>query len=193
MAFYIKSKQDNRTVHAVLQNVADIPGGVTINTEDLIAGTVLADGVALGKDANGVYHVVKTAKVYEAADNAATAYKVEKGNQFKVGDILSLGKAKVGKAITSIDRDTSAIYDEITVGATLGTGVTVGQVLIQANAAASSSVFKYTPVAITADAYDIKAGESLWAPAVVIGTVKSDVAAPANDDVKNALKGIIYL
>lgn len=194
MAFTIKTKSDNRQVHSLVQNLADIPGGVTVCVADLVPGTILYEGTPVSAiDQAGLVHVVKTAKVYEAADNAATAYKVFKGGQFKVGDILSLGAGKAAKTITAVDRDSSDVFDTITVDATLGTAVKVGDVLVQAAEAGASAKLKYEPFARTVEFYDVIANDNIWAPAVVIGTFKRALVPPTSADIDGALKGIVLL
>ena len=85
MALRIQRKKDNRVVKCVLHRVADIPGGVTVKVADL-GGNALFEGTPLGKGANGVYQVVKTAQIVTAAAADATTYDVAKGHHFKVGD-----------------------------------------------------------------------------------------------------------
>ena len=45
--FHIKTKGENRYVHALIQNVADIPGGVTIGVTDLVDRGVLKEGTVV--------------------------------------------------------------------------------------------------------------------------------------------------
>lgn len=93
MGLRIDRKKDKRVVHACTHNLADIPNGVTVCSADLVAGGVLQEGTVIGKDEAGLFHAVKTARVTEAATNAATSYKVAKGHHFKKGDFVML---KVG-------------------------------------------------------------------------------------------------
>lgn len=80
MGLRIDRKQDKRVVHACTHNLADIPNGVTVCSADLVAGGVLQEGTVLGKDEAGLFHAVKTARVTEAATNAATSYKVARSS-----------------------------------------------------------------------------------------------------------------
>ena len=73
MGLRIDRKKDERVVHACTHNLADIPNGVTVCSADLIPGGILREGTAIGKGEAGLYHVIKTAKVTEAANNTATA------------------------------------------------------------------------------------------------------------------------
>ena len=81
-------KQDERTAHACINNLADIPNGVTVVVADLIPGVPLREGAIIAPDEAGFYHLVKTAEVVEAATATATDYKVAKGHHFKVGDFV---------------------------------------------------------------------------------------------------------
>lgn len=48
MTMQIKRKKDNRVVKCILHRVADIPGGVTVETATL-GGKALFEGTPLGK------------------------------------------------------------------------------------------------------------------------------------------------
>ena len=56
MTMQVKRKKDNRVVKCVVARVADIPGGVTVETASL-GGKALFEGTPLGKGANGIYNV----------------------------------------------------------------------------------------------------------------------------------------
>lgn len=186
----IQKKKDERTVHACTHNLADIPNGVTVSTADLIPGVPLFEGTPLGKDAAGIYHAVKTAKVTEVATNTATAYKVAKGHHFKVGDIVMFKTGAKAYAITAID--TSALtHDTITVGTTLGEAVEPGTAIVQAaEATANASAFKYSPAALCGDSYDVEALDNLAVSAVTIGQFKESIIPALGDDIKAALPTI---
>lgn len=186
----IQRKKDDRTVHACTHNLADIPNGVTVSTADLIPGIPLMEGTPLGKDAAGLYHAVKTAKVSEAATNTATTYKVVKGHHFKVGDFVMLKTGAKAYAITAID--TSALtHDTLTVGTTLGEAVEPGTAIVQATAAtANASAFKYHPVALCGDSYDVESLSNLAVSAVTIGQFKESITPALSDDIKAALPTI---
>lgn len=195
MAFTIKTKADNRYVHSLIQNLADVPGGVTICTADLIPGSVLMEGTVVSTvDGAGMVHVLKSAAVYEAASANATEIKVAKGSQFKVGDFVTDGAKAV--AISAINTSDSK-FDVLTVSLNSSTGLgalKVGNALEQAAAAASSNaVLKYTPMAMVADLHDVKADDNLWVPAVVIGTFKKSVVPAVSEAVLAKLKGIVLL
>lgn len=186
----IDKKKDGRTVHACTHNLADIPNGVTVSTADLIPGTPLQEGTPLGKDTAGIYHAVKTAKISEAAAANAKAYKVAKGHHFKVGDFVMFKTGAKAYAITAID--TSALtHDTITVGTTLDAAVTPGTALVQAAAAtADASAFKFRPVALCGDSYDVESLTNLAVSAVTIGQFKESIIPAISDDIKAALPTI---
>lgn len=186
----IERKQDSRTVHACTHNLADIPNGVTVSTADLIPGVPLMEGTPLGKDTAGIYHAVKTAKVSEAATNTAKDYKVAKGHHFKVGDFVMFKTGAKAYAITAID--TSALtHDTLTVGTTLGAAVEPGTAIVQAAAATDdASAFKFRPVAMCGDSYDVESLTNLAVSAVTIGQFKESVTPALSDDIKAALPTI---
>lgn len=75
--------------------------------------------------------VVKNATIVEAANASATSYKIAKNSLISVG--MYLGTGAKGAEVTAIDK-TNASYDLVTVAATIGAAVTVGQVLFEATA-----------------------------------------------------------
>ena len=120
MGLKIDRKQDKRVVHACTHMLADIPNGVTVCSSELVAGGILQEGTALGgKDAAGLYHVVKTARLTEDATATTKAYKVAKGHHFKVGDFIMLKVGAKAYKITSINTS-ETLYDTVNVGTTLG-------------------------------------------------------------------------
>ena len=189
----IQRKQDERIAHACTHNLADIPNGVTVCVADLIPGIPLREGSAIGPDEAGLYHLVKTARVTEAATNAATEYKVAKGHHFKVGDFVMIKTGGASYAITGID-STPATHDIITVGTTLGKAVAVGGTLTQAKAeSATTSAFKYTPVAACGDSYDVEALTNTPIAAVTFGQFKAALCPAVSDDIKAALTTVKFI
>ena len=189
--FRITRQGEERQVRAIIQNLADIPGGVTVAIADLIPGVPLLDGTPIGKGSDGLYHVIKTAKVTENAGSSATSYKIAKGHHFKVGDVIAAGVGSAGYAITAINTSNAA-YDTVTVGTTLG-AATAGATLVLGAAAGASAALKYTPEAVVGEPKDVIPGDNLWVPAVVIGTVKGSVCPPYSSATLGALKGIVVL
>lgn len=194
--FSIKVKGEDRIVHALIQNIADIPGGVTIDVSELVPGSILKEGTVIGGiDNAGVAHVIKSAAVAVEAAANATTINIEKGSNLKVGDFVSDGKAAV--AIAAIDTTSSNIYDTITITPNDADGLSKlvkGAVITQAKSASkTTAAVKYTPVAMAAENYDVKAGENLWIAAVVMGTFKKSLVPPVSEGVLAQLKGIILL
>lgn len=188
----IKRGKDKRVVRALLINVMDLPDGIAIKTAELVAGTRLMEGTVIGVGADGFGHVIKTAKVYENADNSATSYKVEKGGHFKQGDFIALGKGKTAKTVASVNRDNAA-YDVITVEATLGTAVKKGDVLVAAKSAVASAQFSIEPKAMLAQSYEVDADTNLFVAAVTCGQFKEALVPPVSADLKEALRLIDFV
>lgn len=188
MTMQVKRKKDNRVVKCVVARVADIPGGVTVETASL-GGKALFEGTPLGKGANGIYNVVKTAQILTAAAADATTYEVAKGHHFKVGDRFSAAGAN-GQVISGIDKSDAA-KDTITVSTTLGNAIKVGDVAFES--AGANTTLKVAPLTVAGSNYDVDPdGDNLWTDAWLIGTVREANAPAVTDAIKSALKGIVY-
>lgn len=184
----VKRKKDNRVVKCIVHRIADIPGGVTVETSKL-GGKALFEGTPLGKGENGLYNVVKTAQIVAAATATATAYEVAKGHHFKTGDRFSAGGAN-GQLITTIDKSDPA-KDTITLSATLGKAVAVGDVAFES--AGANTTLKVQPLTVAGSNRDVDPdGDNLWVDAWLIGVVRESNAPVVDDAIKSALKGIIY-
>jgi len=136
------------TVEAIVfeKVLEDVPGGVTLKTSELktltkeiLEGALLAEDPSTAK----LYHLVKTAKVYEAEAANGTALKVLKAHEFKVGEFITNGQ--VSTEIVSITT-TETLYDTINLTATLDAleAVPVNTIVYQgtsetSNAATASS------------------------------------------------------
>jgi hypothetical protein len=188
MALSIKRQKDNRVVKCVLHRVADIPGGVTVSVANL-GGSVLFEGTPIGKGQNGLYQVVKTAQIITAATDTATTYEVAKGHHFKVGDRFATEAAN-GQLITAIDKSDPA-KDVITVGITLGVAITAGTAAFQSSGANKN--LSIVPVAFAGSNENVENGNNLFVSAWVFGVLRESNAPVANDLVKVALKGVIYV
>lgn len=184
----IKRNNDTRVVKCILHRVADIPGGVTVNTANL-GGASLFEGTPLAKGENGMFEVVKTAIILTEASASATTYEVAKGHHFKVGDYFAAG-SQSGQVITAIDKTDSA-KDVITLGATLGAKVTANTVAYQTTGANKTAT--NTPVAIAGSNYTIDPTSNLFVDAWVIGVVREGNAPGVTDAHKTALKNIAYV
>lgn len=194
MGLRIDRRSDKRVVHACTHMLADIPNGVTVCSADLVAGVPLIEGTAIGKDAAGLFHAVKTAQLTETANNSATSYKVKKGHHFKKGDYVMVKVGAKAYAITAIDTSETT-HDTITVGTTLGVEVKQGGALVQADKESTNntSAFKYVPKAMTGDSYDVRELDNHLVAAVTIGQFKESVIPVQNDDIKAALTGIVLI
>ena len=212
----IDRKKDNRVIRAFTHKLADIPNGITVSAADLTQ-KVLHEGTPVGKDENGLYHVVKVAVLSADATNTATAYTVKKGHNFKVGDVVMLATGSKAYTITEIatnaDDATSddltvdttlgtaaktnaddATSDDLTVDTTLGTAAKAGDSLyLAAKAGASGSAFKYAPVALVGESYDVDELSNHIVNAWTIGQIRESNIPPIGAEVKAKLTGIQFI
>lgn len=191
----ITVKKDARQVRAFTHKLADIANGACLYINDLVQAAV-CEGAPVGKDSDGYYHICKTAILGANAANDATVYKVKKGHNFKVGDIIMAAKSAKAYAITTIATDSDdATLDDLTVGTTLGVALSAGAVLMQAaSAGASGSDYKYAPVGLLGEGYDVKAGENLFVNIVTIGQIKEGcIGCGISSAIKADLKHIVFI
>lgn len=190
----IQRKKDERVVSAFTHKLADIPNGITVAGADLTQ-TVLKEGTPVGKDANGLYHVVKVAVLSANATNTATAYTVGKGHNFKVGDVIMLKKGGAAYAITGIATNaTDGKCDDLTVGTTLGEAAVKGAAVYEAKAAgAQDAEFKYEPKALVGESYDVEQLANHVVNAWTIGQVKEANIPALGAEVKAKLAGIQFI
>lgn len=173
----------------------DIIGGGTIARED-VKGIVdeLPPLCIVGKDSNGLWHVVKTAKITGTVASGA-AYPIAKGSLFKVGDAVTIGGALTGAADVISSIDTSAEdHDLITLAATIGTAA-IGDVLVLASAKASAgaATFKYVPEAITMNKVNMTVANQ-QSGLLALGSVNEKVLPyPIDADLKKALSYIRFV
>ena len=190
----IDRKKDNRVIRAFTHKLADIPNGITVSAADLTQ-KVLHEGTPVGKDENGLYHVVKVAVLSAAATNTATAYTVKKGHNFKVGDVVMLATGSKAYTITVIATNAyDTTSDDLTVDTTLGTDAKAGDSLyLAANAGASGSAFKYAPVALVGESYDVDELSNHIVNAWTIGQIRESNIPPIGAEVKAKLTGIQFI
>lgn len=194
----IDRKKDNRVIRAFTHKVADIPNGITVSAYDLTQ-KVLHEGTPVGKDENGLYHVVKVAVLTDSATNSATnsatTYTVKKGHNFKVGDVLMLAPGGAASAITAIATNSGdGSKDDLTVGTTLGVAAKAGDSLyLAAKAGASGAAFKYAPVALVGESYDVDALSNHIVNAWTIGQIRESNIPPIGAEVKAKLTGIQFI
>ena len=205
----IDRKKDNRVIRAFTHKLADIPNGITVSAADLTQ-KVLHEGTPVGKDENGLYHVVKVAVLSADATNTATAYTVKKGHNFKVGDVVMLATGSKAYTITEIATNaddatsddltvdttlgTAATSDDLSVDTTLGTAAKAGDSLyLAAKAGASGSAFKYAPVALVGESYDVDELSNHIVNAWTIGQIRESNIPPIGAEVKAKLTGIQFI
>jgi len=119
----------------------DVPGGITLKTSELKSGTEdIEAGALLSEDPTtaGLFHLVKTAQVYEELAAAGTSLKVKKAHQFKVGEFITSGQ--VSTAIVSITT-TETDYDTIVLTAAFDSkeAVPVDTILYQGDSETSNA------------------------------------------------------
>lgn len=190
----IDRKKDNRVIRAFTHKLADIPNGITVSAADLTQ-KVLHEGTPVGKDENGLYHVVKVAVLSADATNTATAYTVKKGHNFKVGDVVMLATGSKAYTITGIATNASdATSDDLTVDTTLGTAAKAGGAIYNAaKAGASGSAFKYEPIALVGESYDVEALSNHIVNAWTIGQIRESNIPPVGSAVKAKLPGMVFI
>ena len=190
----IDRKKDNRVIRAFTHKLADIPNGITVSAADLTQ-KVLHEGTPVGKDENGLYHVVKVAVLSADATNTATAYTVKKGHNFKVGDVVMLATGSKAYTITGIATNASdATSDDLTVDTTLGTTAKAGDAIYNAaKAGASGSAFKYEPIALVGESYDVEALSNHIVNAWTIGQIRESNIPPVGSAVKAKLPGMVFI
>lgn len=190
----IDRKKDNRVIRAFTHKLADIPNGITVSAADLMQ-KVLHEGTPVGKDENGLYHVVKVAVLSADATNTETAYTVKKGHNFKVGDVVMLATGSKAYTITGIATNASdATSDDLTVDTTLGTAAKAGDAIYNAaKAGASGSAFKYEPIALVGESYDVEALSNHIVNAWTIGQIRESNIPPVGSAVKAKLPGMVFI
>ncbi|MBN9300295.1 MULTISPECIES: head fiber protein [Dysgonomonas] len=127
--------------------------------------------------------VVKNATIVEAANASATSYKIAKNSLIAVG--MYLGTGAKGAEVTAIDK-TNASYDLVTVAATIGAAVTVGQVLFEATAVGGTTpknVANKLNYAIT----KVESGETVTAVGRAYEVIESKLKLPISDKDKASL------
>ena len=195
---YVKKETDTERSLAVELVLEDIPGGGTVDPDDVQTATeTLLEGSILGEDSNGLFHLVKTAELYENEADIETAYKVLKNHEFVVGDFIVYSgiTGSAAEAITEIDTTTSEDYDILTVGTTLGLALLAGDCLVQATAQAASGdgVYKYTPAGVSRNSVDLT-NDNLGCGIVNRGRVRvSQMPYPVDAAVKALLPLINFV
>ena len=183
----VHRRKDTRTPRVLMHKIADIRGGVSVNTSEL-GGDYLKEGSVLSAPVDGISHVVKVAEVVAEVAATAKTIKVKKGHNFKVNDFVLLDEKSVAAKITAIDETTSSEYDSITISAALGAIAIGGSIAEAAAASTDGSALKYTPLAISGTGKPIVPKSNLDVDAWLIGVTKGNVLPAC---VSKYLTGII--
>ena len=195
MSLTIKRQNEKRIASAFSHKLADIPNGVTVAGQDLTQ-PVLYEGSVIGKDENGLYHVIKTAKVAVAADSAATTITVHKGHNFRQGELVFAVKGGKCYAISAITTNSeNSTYDDITIGTTLGVALKIGDAIyLGADSGATKGAFKYEPEAVVGENYDVEYLSNTTVNAWTIAQVyESRIEVAVGAPMKAALSTIKFI
>lgn len=187
MALRIDRKSDNRVLKAIAHRIADIPGGVTVCTKEL-GGKALLEGTPLAKGSDGMYHVVKTAKVLSRVETSGTEIQVAKGHHFVVGEFI--GNGTKAQKITKIDKS-AADKDVITITAQLGVATEAGSVLVDCKN--TDQAAKLTPCCIAGTSYTIEDHDNMFVDAWLMAVVYEKNAPGVDAAMKSALNCVKYI
>lgn len=189
MGLHLK-KESAKSGKVIFQKVLETArGGFTLDPSGLSDGDVIPAGTPVAFDeSTRMAKILKTARVYETAGGSATAYKVEKGHVFKVGDFIGKTAGGAAYAITSIDTSNAA-YDTINVGTTIG-AATEGDALFHSSASGASAAAVI--VAAKGLLYDdVEVSDDVSLSVVVRGTVYAR-RAPVPTAVQTTMPLIIF-
>lgn len=190
MSMTVRRRKDTQTPRVLMHKVADIRGGVSVNTSEL-GGDYLREGSVLSSPIDGICHVIKTAEVIAEVQSSEKSIKVKKGHNFNVNNFVLVDENAVASKITKIDDTTSKEFDTITISEALGT-IPVGGAIAEAKEASSSSQnkseLKYKPLAITGTGKPVEKKMNLDVDAWLIAVTKGNVIPKC---VSKYLTGII--
>lgn len=201
---YLKKEREFQYHPAIVKMLEDVVGGGTIARADL--RKALFDGQPLdelppycivGRDENGGWHVIKTARVTEAVAEAGKVVKVDKSHLFAVGDFVTAGGSFSGASdkITAIDKS-NADYDSITLEAAIG-AIAKDAVLVAVKAKAAAGSAEATvdtsEVVITMAKVDLTVANQSCG-LMVRGTVKEgNMPFPLDADLKKLMPLIRFV
>ena len=116
---YVTKETEYQNNPVIKSQIEVLSGGAIVAAADFkTASTECKAGAIVGEDSNGLFHLVKTAKI--VAGGSASAPRIGLVHEFKVGDIISDGHVALE-------------IDTITVGETYDTlAFTTGQLTIYA-------------------------------------------------------------
>lgn len=184
---------ESRGLIAFASKLETVPGGRTIAVADLVQATLLA-GTPVGKDANGLGHVVKVAEVQAEAADDATTIRIKKNHDLKVGNHICSAEGAKAQTITAIDT-TNATYDTVSIGTTLGVVIAANAHIYEAAAATqgTDSALKYTPDGLVGEDITLQVGGSNLASVVVRGSAYNSNIPPVGAVVKAKLPLIRFV
>lgn len=190
MSMTVTRRKDTHTPRVLMHKVADIRGGVSVNTAEL-GGDYLKEGSVLSAPIDGISHVVKVAEVVAEVQAEGKTVKVKKGHNFNVNDFVLIAENAVAAKITKIDDTTSKDFDTLTISEALGK-ITIGEAIAEAKDASTSSQnkseLKYIPLAITGTGKPVEKKTNLDVDAWLIAVTKGNVLPAC---VSKYLTGII--
>lgn len=187
MRMTVQRRKDTRTPRVFMHKIADIRGGVSVNSSEL-GSDWLPEGAVISQPVNGICHVVKVAEVSAAVEASEKTIAVKKGSLFNVGDFVLLNVGDKASKITAIDRS-GKTADKITIDAALG-AIAIGGFITEASASSTTttSALKYEPFAVVGTGKPILPNDNINTDAWVIGVTKSNNLP---DFIASKLKGII--
>ncbi len=186
MGMTVQRRKDTKTPHVFMHKIADIRGGVSVNSSEL-GSDWLPEGAVISQPVNGICHVVKVAVATAAVAESDKTIAVKKGSHFKVGDFVLLNVGDKASKITAIDTSGTDV-DKITIDAALG-AIAIGGAIAEASAASTTtSALKYEPFAVVGTGKPVLPNDNINTDAWVIGVTKGN-ALP--DCIASKLKGII--
>jgi hypothetical protein len=187
MGMTVQRRKDTRTPRVFMHKIADVRGGVSVNSSEL-GSDWLPEGAVISQPVNGICHVVKVAEVAAAVAESGKTITVKKGSLFNVGDFVLLKVGDKASKITAIDK-TGKETDKITIDTALG-AIAIGGFLVEAGAASTTttSALKYEPFAVVGTGKPILPNDNIDTDAWLIGVTKGN---PLPECVASELKGII--
>ena len=200
---YLKKEKEFQYHPAIIKMLEDVVGGGTIARADL--RKALFDGQPLdelppyciaGRDENGGWHVIKTAKVTEAVEAAGKVIKVAKNHLFAVGDFVTAGGKFDGASdkITIIDKSNAA-YDSITLAAigAIAKDMVLVTVKAKTDAGSAEATVETSEVAITMAKVDLTVANQSCG-LMVRGTIEErNMPFPLDADLKKLMPLIRFV
>jgi hypothetical protein len=172
---YVTTREtDTERTLAVEAIFEDIAGGCVIEKDDIPTSTSgIKEGTLVGKGSDGIYHIVKTAMVVNAASTEANALVVYDNHEFKVGDFVGTSASGVasGALITAIAASGAGVG--IITCSWLGPNLAASAILVQASGLGHSN-FKYAVAGISTN-YVERDKENTGCGIVVRGRVRQNL------------------